>query len=168
MSYNPDPKTGERNDNRSRKIWDSCITCFDDIWPSSDEWDWRQCKRCKFISKSLKVFLTVGAAFALWQLWHYNKFNNYNLDLYTTGYLVDILGGWFLASGLSDMFILASSAWGGGGDTFKKFGKKNFHMRSMGLFLLTLGFIFQCVANIGATQTAEKLQPITPSSSAPK
>jgi hypothetical protein len=152
MAYKPDPPKGTLDDDSNRKVWDRCQSCFDKIALSDKEWDWRQCKRCRFISKSLIVALTVGALLAIWELWSYTKFENKNLDLYTLGYLVDIVGGWFLAAGLSDLFALSSSAFGGGGVTFARFGKTNFYRRAIGLFLLTLGFVFQCVANITTYQ----------------
>jgi len=148
MSYKPDPPKGSPPGVPSKKVWDRCISCFNDIPISSASYNWRQCSWCGGVSKFLILFLGIGVLFALWQLWTYSKFKNYNLDLYTVGYLVDIMGGWFLASGLADLFALASSAWGGGESTFVRFGRKNFYRRAIGLFLLTLGFILQCVANI--------------------
>jgi hypothetical protein len=150
MSYRPDPPKGAFDGRRDQKVWDSCTSCFDPIELSKEEWDWRQCRRCKAISCVLKITLSAGAAFALYELWTSTRFKNSTLDLYTLGYLIDILGGWFLASGLSDLFALASSGFGGGGITFKRFGRRNFYRRSIGLFLLTLGFILQCIANIAA------------------
>ena len=148
MTYSPPPKPGEIENKRSRKVWDNCVSCFSEIEPSEKQWDWRTCCRCKTVSVILKSALGLGVLFAFWTLWRTTGFQNGNLNLYTGGYILDIFGGWFLANGLTDLFLLAGSGWGGGDATYKTHGRKNYYYRSLGVFLVISGFIVQCVANI--------------------
>lgn len=148
MTYTPPPKPGEMENKRSRKVWDSCESCFCELDISESEWNWRKCNRCRQISFGLKAALFLGLALATWVLWKETSFNNSILNFYTLGYALDILGAWFLANGLTDLFLLANSGWGGGDRMFKTHGKKNYHFRSIGIFLLIVGFIIQCIANI--------------------
>ncbi len=148
MSYTPPPKPGEMENKRSRKVWDNCESCFCELEISEKEWNWRRCSRCQKISFVLKATLCLGLVIVLWTLWKTTSFINSTLNIYTLGYVLDILGGWCLANGLTDLFLLAGSGWGGGSATFKTHGKKNYYFRSIGIFLLILGFIIQCIANI--------------------
>jgi hypothetical protein len=148
MTVAPTSEAGELNTQVSKKVWDTCTSCFCDIHPSQKPWDWRQCKRCNYVSLILKVTLGFGILAVIWALWKKTNFRLGNLNIYTVGYIIDILGGWFLANGLTDLFLLAGDGWGGADIAFKSYGKKSFYFRSAGIFLLLLGFIIQCIANI--------------------
>jgi hypothetical protein len=124
------------------------MSCFESMVPSEKDWDWRQCGQCKLISHSLKAILFIGILIISIALYRKNQFSNGVLNFYSLGYVLDIVGGWFLAHGLADLFALSASSFGGGSETFKKYGRRNFYYRSIGLLLLTLGFLIQCISNI--------------------
>lgn len=136
------------NNSDNRKVWDKCFSCYKAIEISQKEWDYRQCRKCKTISflvQSFSVLCIVSlVAFHLW----FKGLSSSKYNIYTLGYVFDLIGGWFLASGFADLFAMAAGSWGGGGGTFKKFGWINFKRRNAGLVCLSMGFILQGVANI--------------------
>lgn len=127
-----------------KKVWDTCICCFRDLEPASNE-EWRRCTRCNCLEYIMKFFI-FGSIATLWILaYKNNKFTSIIL-LNMTGLSFGMIGAWLLASGYLEIFSRAASGMGGGSKTFKRYGNRHYFKRLFGLFCLGFGFLVQAIS----------------------
>ncbi len=127
-------------------VWDSCISCGKGLPSSNISNDWRKCSSCSFTHKLLRI-LCITFILVLWSVCILIACTPTNVAM-TFGLTLDIWGAWLLANGFSEMWSMASGGFGGGEQTFQKYGPKSFKRKSAGVLLLMLGFLIIGLASI--------------------